>query len=235
MKINREHFAVVFGWMISELELKGTELLIYAIIYGYSQEENNTFRGSLQYLADWTGSTKQSVINNLKSLVEKGYIEKIERINNGVKFVEYSAKKFTSGQKILMGGQKILIGGSKNFNGGSQKSLPVPLYNINDNIDDNIEDNIECMGAAAPAPAKRSKFVPPTAEEVRAYSNEIGKPIDAEAFIDHFTSNGWKVGGKTPMKDWKAAVRQWRRRDEEKGKVYKGDGIDHSLDFMFPG
>ena len=100
-----------------------------------------------------------------------------------------------------------------------------------------ISDNKESMSADALAPAKskREKFIPPTVEEVQAYCKETGKPINAEAFVDYFTSNGWKVGGKTPMKDWKAAVRQWRRRDEENGKVYKGDGIDHSLDFMFPG
>jgi hypothetical protein len=86
-----------------------------------------------------------------------------------------------------------------------------------------------------PTKSKQPKFIPPTVEEVRAYCTETAKPIDAEAFVDYFTSNGWKVGGKTPMKDWKAAVRQWRRRDEENGKVYKGDNIDHSLDFMFPG
>lgn len=79
---------------------------------------------------------------------------------------------------------------------------------------------------------KREKFIAPTVEEVRAYCTEKGKPIDAEAFIDYYTSNGWKVG-KNPMKDWKSAVNAWRRRDEQNGKVYKEPVIDHSLDFIF--
>ena len=61
----------------------------------------------------------------------------------------------------------------------------------------------------------RKRFVPPTIGEIRDYCNENGYRIDADAFIDHYQSVGWKVGNK-PMKDWKAAVRTWARRDREK-------------------
>lgn len=97
-----------------------------------------------------------------------------------------------------------------------------------------VKDSIrESIGADALAPTKpkREKFNPPTLEDVQAFCNETGKLIDAEAFINYYTSNGWKVG-KNPMKDWKAAVRQWRRRDEENGKVYKEPR--HDLDEIFP-
>ena len=60
---------------------------------------------------------------------------------------------------------------------------------------------------------KRGKrFVPPTVHDVRAYCNETGRHIDADYFVDFYTSKGWKVG-KNPMKDWKAAVRTWAKRD----------------------
>lgn len=62
----------------------------------------------------------------------------------------------------------------------------------------------------------RAKFVPPTVEEVRAYVKERGSRVDPEAFVDFYASKGWKVGNQT-MKDWKAAVRTWERR-EPKGK-----------------
>ena len=55
----------------------------------------------------------------------------------------------------------------------------------------------------------RNRFVPPTAEEVRAYCKEIGFELDAEKFCDYYAAKGWVVG-KSPMKDWKAAVRNWR-------------------------
>lgn len=63
---------------------------------------------------------------------------------------------------------------------------------------------------------KTKRFTPPTVEEVRAYCQERGNRIDPETFVDHYTANGWKVGGKSPMKDWRAAVRTWEKRDEER-------------------
>ena len=93
-KVKPENYIMISGWMVCDLGLKGNELLVYAIIYGFSQSENQMYNGSLQYLADWTNSTKQGVIKSLKSLTEKGYISKKEDYINGVKFCSYYATKF---------------------------------------------------------------------------------------------------------------------------------------------
>jgi len=55
-------------------------------------------------------------------------------------------------------------------------------------------------------------FSKPSIEEVKAYCAERKNHVDAERFIDHYESNGWKVG-KTPMKSWKAAVRTWEKNN----------------------
>lgn len=69
---------------------------------------------------------------------------------------------------------------------------------------------------------KGSTFIKPTVEQVAAYVKEIkAQHCEPEAFIDHFDSNGWKVGGKGRMTDWKAAVRNWERRGKEKKKPTK--------------
>lgn len=60
--------------------------------------------------------------------------------------------------------------------------------------------------------ASRSKFVKPTLEEIAAYCKERNNGIDPQQFWDFYESNGWKVG-KNPMKDWRAAVRTWERRE----------------------
>ena len=93
-KVKNQNYITIQGWMINELNLKGNELLIYAIIYGFSQTSGQVFNGGLQYLADWTNSTKQGVSKNLKSLVSKGFLQKIDKIINGVKFCEYYATEF---------------------------------------------------------------------------------------------------------------------------------------------
>ena len=61
---------------------------------------------------------------------------------------------------------------------------------------------------------KEKRFAPPTLENVSEYCREMGYTnVDAVCFIDFYTSNGWMVG-KNRMKDWKAAVRNWDRREK---------------------
>lgn len=105
-----------------------------------------------------------------------------------------------------------------------KKLLPEP-DNLLDNVQDNIQDNvpqelrvksIELRDNSLEKDNKRSaqnkRFVPPTVDEVRAYCKERGNTIDAESFVDYYTSTGWLVG-KKPMKDWKASVRTWERNE----------------------
>lgn len=63
------------------------------------------------------------------------------------------------------------------------------------------------------------RFAPPSRAEVAeyasAYASEKGLDpggFDADRFVDYYTANGWKVG-RNPMRDWKAAVRDWMRKD----------------------
>lgn len=57
---------------------------------------------------------------------------------------------------------------------------------------------------------KKTRFIRPTLEEVTAYCRERNNNVDPQAFIDHYTANGWTIG-KSPMQDWKSAVRTWER------------------------
>lgn len=62
---------------------------------------------------------------------------------------------------------------------------------------------------------KNTKFIRPTASEVNEYAKEIGFiSLDSSYFLDHYDSNGWLVG-KNPMKDWKAAIRTWKRNSSK--------------------
>ena len=75
------------------------------------------------------------------------------------------------------------------------------------------KDNI-----GADKPPTRHRFIPPTVDEVKAYCTEKGYVVDPERFVDFYTSNGWRVG-KNPMKDWKAAVRNWSGKEKQNGKA----------------
>lgn len=58
------------------------------------------------------------------------------------------------------------------------------------------------------------KFVKPTIEEIKAYVKEKGYNVDAERFFSYYESKGWIVG-KSPMKNWKAAVSTWVKSSAE--------------------
>ena len=70
-------------------------------------------------------------------------------------------------------------------------------------------------GDRADKPPTRPRFSPPSVQEVADYCREKGYAVDAERFVDYYASVGWKVG-KKPMKDWRAAVRTWVRKDSPK-------------------
>ena len=55
----------------------------------------------------------------------------------------------------------------------------------------------------------------PSIEEIKNYCSERENNIDADYFFDYYESKGWKIG-KNTMKDWKAAVRTWERKNFNK-------------------
>jgi hypothetical protein len=61
------------------------------------------------------------------------------------------------------------------------------------------------------AKREREDFgIPGSLEEVKEYfTQENSTSIEAEKFYNHYQSNGWKVGGRSPMQDWQAAARNW--------------------------
>lgn len=123
-KVKDHNYYQIQGFMINQLGLKGIALSVYAIIYGFSQDGDSEYTGSLQYLCDFTGGvSKPTIIKALKELVEKQYIIRREEIVNNVQFNRYKAnlpllKNFNGGSK------EILMGVVKNLDGGSKEILP---------------------------------------------------------------------------------------------------------------
>ena len=126
-KVKNENHVTIHGWMVNELKLKGNELFIYAIIYGFSQDGQSKFTGSLQYLADWTNSTKQGCLNNIKSLLAKNLILKEEKEINNVKLCEY----YTNLEFVNTIKQSLIP---------IKKSLTPIKKSLTNNIDNNIDN-----------------------------------------------------------------------------------------------
>lgn len=84
-----------------------------------------------------------------------------------------------------------------------------PNVNVNDNVNANVISSNEDKAKSV------SRFVAPTLDEIQGYCKEKGFNVDAASIYDHYTANGWVQGKNKPIKDWKAAVRQWARREGE--------------------
>lgn len=94
MTIRDGNYITILAPMITKLQLKGNELLIFSLIHGFSQDGDSRFKGSIKYLNEWTGLDKTTIISLLKKLVEKKYIKKYEYEENRVKHCEYVSNYF---------------------------------------------------------------------------------------------------------------------------------------------
>lgn len=81
---------------------------------------------------------------------------------------------------------------------------------IEKDICENKNSQIEPFQENKKPSSNAKRFKKPTVDEINAYCTERGNSVDAGKFYDFYESKGWVVG-KTPMKDWKAAVRTWER------------------------
>lgn len=108
MSVNENNFIAIQGWMRTELELSGNELLVYAVIYGFSQDESSKFAGSRQYLADWCGCSTRTIQTVLNDLTDRGLLLKFEEDRDGIKCCEYVAVREAS-EKISRASEKISL------------------------------------------------------------------------------------------------------------------------------
>lgn len=156
-KIKNENFIAIQGFMVKELELTGNELIAYALVYGFSQDDESEFKGSLNYVAEWLNCSRTTAFNLLNKLADDGFIKKTEKTINGVKFCNYSAvkpddeelKKIKLRKQIRKEKEKTersskkLNTCSKNYNGCSKKlNEGVQKVDTHNNNIDNIKDNI---------------------------------------------------------------------------------------------
>ena len=83
-------YIVIQAPMISELGLKGNSLLLFAMIHGFSKDGVNRYRASLKDMCDWLCTSKSAISPVLNALVEAGYINKHDVVDNGLSKPEYT-------------------------------------------------------------------------------------------------------------------------------------------------
>ena len=190
------NYITIQGWMRTELNLSGNELIVYAIIYGFSQNKQGEFTGSAQYLADWTGCSRRHIMRILNKLVEEGTISKTETVlNNNEKRVSYQAErgcdKMSHGvSKCHRGCDKMSQEGvTKCHRGCDKMSHNININNNTNNITRDTNNVHSCSESPEETPEE-------TAEEFferawQYYPNKRGKGQVSEKSKKRLMSHGW--------------------------------------------
>jgi hypothetical protein len=207
--MKKESFVTLRPFMITDLELKGAELIIFAIIYGLNVQDHS-FNGSVQYLMDWTRGSRSHTLASLKSLMDKGYIVKEERWDEYKKYCTYNVADYIlSENKNVMSENQ--TGSSENQTDGCLKIRPnnIEANNIDDKKDNKRKNT------------KKESFVPPTLEEVETYVKEKGLSVSPSGFYNYFTEGNWIDSKGNKVKSWKQKLLTWEnmRKPAEKKQI----------------
>jgi len=138
-EVSSDNYITIKAFMVNELHLSGNELIVYAVIYGFSQDGSSWFTGSRKYLAAWCQTSEKSVTHNLKKLLDAGLIEKRTHYERGCTINDYRAIRSARhrGEETSLGGKKVPSTGEESSPVRGEESSPhtIEVDNLVDTID----------------------------------------------------------------------------------------------------
>lgn len=237
-----DNYITVPGFAIVELGLSGNELLCYSLIYGFTQDKETEFRGSLNYVASALNVTKQNAKKIIDRLIDRGLVDKREMFFSGVKFCHYVANRY--------GVAESATGRYQNGNGvvaeiatGGMAKTATNIDN-KDNSIDKIEDTadgglfqsepaFEPMIVTRPRRTSESSclFENSRYSEYDAFAAEFKAPefADVDLVYYYHAVADWSAQKGKKMKDWIATARNFIRGDMEKGKLHRKSNTGGAL------
>lgn len=167
----------------------------------------------------------ESKPDDLRSLHERGLVYLVDskvgivrdwHINNDIRSDRYTKSKYLSDPKYGDVYKTIM----------QDKIQSLSRYK--DGITDGITIGItqDRLGKDRLGKDINTGFKKPTVSEIKEYCLERQNNIDPDHFFDHYESNGWLIGGKSKMKDWKSAVRTWEKNNFNKVSTKSSGTID---------
>jgi hypothetical protein len=167
-----------------------------------------------------TSSKNDQVIEQVNEQVTKQALNKHQTSSKHVPYINNinNTNIINLDKQDILKNEKNLISGNSNFNEVQELDLKVEkekqkkLREKNKKKDENHSSVTSSGSLSRPIGIEKpiSKQSKPTLEETQIYFLEKNFPeIEAQRFFNYFESNGWLVGGRTKMKDWKAAARNW--------------------------
>ena len=195
--INDNNYYQVSGWMLNRLGLKSYELQAYAVIYGFTQDGQNWYTGSLAYLSTWLNCSRRTVINTLSSLVEKGLLIKESRIEKGQTVVRYranlSALDFTEAPKQPAKQAELVYNPTKK----SAPKAKKPVEPQKDAFDEYAGDRPELLAKLREFEKNRVALKAKMTTQaktllVNKLEREVSSDSERTRALDEAILNGWK-------------------------------------------
>ena len=248
MPITPDNFFRIEGWMRTELNLKGNELMAYALIYSFQTAYDKPFDGSQAYIAEWLGISRISVNKTILKLKDKGILQVSETRKRCVTYCSYDVLLDGSvAENMQIHCKESLQSRVKKVNSQELKKFTVKSKESLHKTDietDTLNRYMKERGDAtefAPSPSPSnsvensdeiSDSKPKAKAKAKAKQKRFKKPTaeeirdycktkDLDIDVDYFVDYYESNGwmtGKTHMKDWQATVRNWARREKQFNK-----------------
>ena len=164
-------------------DLSWTEKIVLMEIDSFTAQGKDCFISD-DYIGSLVGCSPRTARTIVSKLIRLGYITRTR----------------CDGRKRYLC-SAIFAGQSGKTCRADRQNLPDTLLEITKEIITTKEESIK---------EEKTRFRKPSVEEVRAYCESRRNGIDPQHFVDYYEARGWTVG-RSPMKDWKAAVRTWER------------------------
>ena len=246
-KLPENSYICIQAFMVNDLHLKGIEKEVYALIYGFCQDRQSEFSGSLSYIQNWVTSSRPTVIKAISELLNKGLIIKVSDTRNpkscnrykinfeviaGLKNSESTSKEtlpvkneekkhdgsFTSKNSLLV--ENACQNLLKNFtskNVDTTSKNSLPVTS-KETLLNNINNNINNINFNTST--KNFTFSIPTLDDVLKYAKTFGENlyIDGDYFYYCNDKHNWKDNNGCQIRNWKALFNNWNKL--QKNKVF---------------
>lgn len=196
--MSEEAYIKHYGWMTC---IKGGAMRdVYAVLYSLGGSESDGVSLSVAKIAEIAGYNVRQVARAVAELQRAGLVQVSEVAGKWNEYHVCTPTKICTPTIFC---------------------TPTKIGTTHIIINNNIINKREKNNNTRTRKAESVRFTKPTAAEVQAYCDSRQNGINGTAFCDFYESKGWVVG-KSPMKDWQAAVRTWER----KNKQQQGHGTD---------
>lgn len=215
--IEKESYMLYRGWnpLFENLPKEQLGELFYAICcYQSGREyviENPLIKGIFEMVLMQFRKDEEKYISNCESKARNGKKGAESRWQDDSKCHSQESEENSEDGKNSKCHSKDGKNGKCYFRHTEEKTEMAKMA-IEEEEEEEDKEEVEEVPTVPKKREARKRSSTPSVEEVREYCFERGNSVDAETFVDFYASKGWKVGN-APMKDWKAAVRTWEKRE----------------------